>query len=88
MSSTMDFDDATSRMVDQIYASPDVAATRQAVYRAIAPRAGEHFLDLGSGPGYLAVDLARSAGPAGSCTGVDLSATMIRLAGEKATGID
>lgn len=88
MSSTMDFDDATARMIDQVYASPDVAATRQAVYRSIAPREGEHFLDLGSGPGYLAIDFARSAGPTGSCTGVDLSAAMIQLAGEKAAGID
>ena len=36
-------------------------------------RAGDHIVDLGCGPGYLAIELARTVGPDGSVLAVDSS---------------
>lgn len=45
-----------------------------------APRPGERFLDLGTGPGEPALTLARTVGEGGHVTGVDLSESMISIA--------
>jgi SAM-dependent methyltransferase len=38
---------------------------------------GQHLLDVGCGPGYATLDLARLVGPGGHVTGVDVSASFI-----------
>jgi SAM-dependent methyltransferase len=38
---------------------------------------GQHILDLGCGPGYTTLDLARLVGPTGRVTGVDVSARFV-----------
>ncbi len=74
------FDDAGSRKIEALYLTPDVAAQRERVLTALQLQAGECVLDLGSGPGLLAVDLLRQIGPQGRLEGIDLSATMLALA--------
>jgi ubiquinone/menaquinone biosynthesis C-methylase UbiE len=80
MSTTLNFDAKAAAHIDEIYATPDVAATRIATYRAANPKLGERVLDLGCGPGYLLRDLAASVGPTGDATGVDLSDAMLTIA--------
>ena len=80
MATTLNFDAAATAQVEAIYATPDVAATRIAVMRAGNPRAGEHILDVGCGPGFLLRDLALATGPTGQAIGVDISEPMLALA--------
>ncbi|MEW6301456.1 MAG: methyltransferase domain-containing protein [Thermodesulfobacteriota bacterium] len=53
----------------------------------IAPldlRPGLSVLDVGSGPGYMALELGRRVGAGGSVTGVDINATFVSKATERA----
>ncbi len=52
-------------IVDRAYGTPDVARSRQAMVAALAIRPGEAIIEIGSGPGYMTVDMAAAAGPAG-----------------------
>jgi len=58
---------------------------RTALVEAVAPRPGERFLDLGTGPGEPALTLAGRIGSKGAVVGVDLSEKMISLAEQAAT---
>ncbi len=49
------------------------------------PAPGDALLDIGCGPGILAVRAAEQVGPGGSVTGVDVSEGMLAVAREKAT---
>ena len=77
---SLQFDQETSRQLLVGYSSPDVAATRIEVLKGLALRAGEHVLDIGSGPGLLLAEMARSVGENGRACGVDASANMNALA--------
>ena len=46
MSTTLKFDADLARQVEAVYATPDVNATRIAVFRAAAPRTGQNALDI------------------------------------------
>ena len=87
MSTTLDFDVKAAADVDAIYSTPDVAATRVAVFRAVNPKRGENALDIGCGPGYLLRDLALAVGAAGRAVGVDISEPMLAMARERCDGI-
>ena len=77
------FDDAASRRIDAIYSTPDVVAQRQWTRSALALRPGEAVLDIGSGPGFLAAEMASEVGPSGRISGIDISETMIAIARER-----
>jgi arsenite methyltransferase len=62
MSGGLQFDSETGRKVESLYLSPDVVAQRGRVLKALEPREGERVLDIGSGPGLLAYDMAASVG--------------------------
>jgi ubiquinone/menaquinone biosynthesis C-methylase UbiE len=74
------FDATASRRLLASYRTPDIVAQRQAVLAALAPRPGERILDVGSGPGLLAAELAAAVGPNGSVAGIDPSEDMLALA--------
>jgi arsenite methyltransferase len=80
----MRFDEQTSRRVEAMYMSPDVVARRQAVMEALAPRSGERIIDIGSGPGLMAAELADAVGEHGKVCGVDSSQDMITLSSARA----
>jgi arsenite methyltransferase len=77
---TLRFDADDARRVEALYLTPDVVEQRREVLRLLAPAAGERVLDIGSGPGLLAGELAAAVGPAGRVCGVDVSADMLALA--------
>lgn len=87
MSTTLNFDADLAARTEAIYATPDVAATRIAVFRTLGMRAGEHALDVGCGPGYVTRELALAVGSGGTVTGVDLSEPMLGLAGQRCAGL-
>jgi arsenite methyltransferase len=82
----MRFDERASRRVLASYRTPDIVGQRRRVRAAIGAGPGERILDIGSGPGLLAGELARAVGPTGAIVGIDLSADMLALAAELGGG--
>jgi SAM-dependent methyltransferase len=76
----LEFDEDASRRLVETYRSPDVVAQRRATLELLDPQPGERVIDIGSGPGMLAADIAEAVGPRGSVVGVDVSETMNEIA--------
>ena len=79
MSSGLQFDEATSRKIEALYLTPDVVAQRCQVLKALELKQGERVLDIGSGPGLLAYDIAASVGREGRVCGIDISEDMLTM---------
>jgi arsenite methyltransferase len=77
------FDDKVSRKLEALYLTPDVVAQRRQVLLSLAVAEGEHVLDIGSGPGLLAHDMAAAVGPKGRVCGIDASRTMVAMASKR-----
>jgi len=78
---TIRFDAAMSRRVESAYTTPDVVEQRRVAVGALSLQPGERVLDIGSGPGFLACEMASAVGPSGSVTGIDPSEAMLSVAG-------
>jgi ubiquinone/menaquinone biosynthesis C-methylase UbiE len=79
MSSGLQFDETISRKVEALYLTPDVVAQRCQVLKALELKQGERVLDIGSGPGLLAYDIAASVGREGRVCGIDISEDMLTM---------
>lgn len=84
--SQLNFDAAAAKALEAIYLTPDVVAQRARVIDLLAPTHGEKILDVGAGPGLLALDLARLVGESGQVVGLDLSPAMAAAATERLAG--
>ncbi|MFI5898206.1 methyltransferase domain-containing protein [Actinoplanes sp. NPDC051513] len=80
MTAMLEFDVEAARQVEAVYLTADVVQQRREVVRLLALAAGEAVLDIGSGPGLLATDLARAVGSTGRVCGIDVSDSMLALA--------
>ena len=87
MTSAMHFDQEAAQRVEATYTTPDVSATRVAVFRALEPRPGEQIVDLGCGPGFMARELALAVGARGRVYALDLSEPMLELARQRCAGL-
>jgi SAM-dependent methyltransferase len=76
----IEFDAENSRRVEAVYMTPDVVAQRRATLDALGLASGERVIDIGSGPGLLAREMAEAVGATGLVRGVDPSRSMIALA--------
>lgn len=81
--SGMEFDEEMSRKIEALYVTPEVVAQRRQVLEALTLAPGEHVLDIGSGPGLLAFDMATAVGREGRVCGVDVSEAMVAMAGKR-----
>ena len=72
-------DDATQRLLT-VYVTPDIVAQRTEFILAFDPQPGERVLDVGSGPGFLATEIAEVVGKSGSVCGVDISEPLLEVA--------
>ena len=76
----LEFDEQTAQRLVKVYTTPDVVEQRRATREILALRAGERVLDVGSGPGMLAAEMAAEVAPDGRVVGVDPSESMLALA--------
>lgn len=74
------YDREWSQRILNIYQTPDVVTQRQRVLAQLKPQKGDVVLDIGSGPGLMAKDIAQIVGTEGSVKGVDVSDAMNTLA--------
>lgn len=80
MTSVLQFDETASRRVEATYTTPDVVQQRSVVRSALDLQPGERVLDIGSGPGLLACEMAADVAPGGSVHGIDPSDSMLAIA--------
>jgi arsenite methyltransferase len=76
----LQFDETTAKHVEAAYTTPDVIDQRRVTRVALALQPGEHVLDIGSGPGFLAAEMAAEVGPDGRVVGLDPSESMLAMA--------
>jgi arsenite methyltransferase len=79
----MDFDERVSRQVEAVYTTPDVVEQRRLTLEVLDPKPGERVLDIGSGPGFFACEIAAIVGEEGSVHGVDPSESMLAIAAHR-----
>jgi ubiquinone/menaquinone biosynthesis C-methylase UbiE len=82
--SNLQFDPEVSRRIESVYTTPDVIEQRRVVRTALALRQGDRVLDVGVGPGLLAAEMAAEVGSAGRVCGIDISDSMLAIAGTRA----
>jgi ubiquinone/menaquinone biosynthesis C-methylase UbiE len=82
--SGLGYDREASARLERTYTTADVQAQRDTVRRALRAQPGEAILDLGSGPGILATELAAEVGPDGKITALDVSTDMNAIASRRA----
>jgi arsenite methyltransferase len=80
MASGIDFDAETAQRIERVYETRDAARRRQAVLAALALVSGERVIDIGTGPGFVALEMCAVVGPEGCILGVDTSEPMLTRA--------
>ena len=80
MASSLEYNEEESKRTEQAYLSPEIVLQRQRSLELIAPVRGECIVDVGCGPGLLALELSAAVGDEGRVTGIDASSAMIGLA--------
>jgi arsenite methyltransferase len=88
MEAMLDFDAENARRLVAVYTTPDVVGQRRAIRAALALQPGEHVLDIGSGPGFLAGEMAEEVGADGRVHGIDPSDSMLAIARRRETPVE
>ncbi|MEZ5317283.1 MAG: methyltransferase domain-containing protein [Vicinamibacterales bacterium] len=83
----MAFDADAARRFEAIYQTPDAARRRLLVRDALALQPGERVIDVGTGPGFLARDMAGPVGQDGGVLGVDTSDAMLARARDRCADV-
>ena len=74
------FDEGTAKKLEALYQSQDAKNRRRAVLDALQLQPGERVLDIGTGLGHLALEMAGDTGPQGAIVGIDLNEPMLAFA--------
>ncbi|MEX0305254.1 MAG: methyltransferase domain-containing protein [Leisingera sp.] len=82
----LNFDEETTRLLEDAYQGADVSQRRRATFDALAPEPGEHILDIGCGNGLLTLELSRAVGADGHVAGLDASPQMLAAAHQRING--
>jgi len=85
MSETL-FDEVGARKLEAIYLTADVVAQRERALTAMMLESGERVVDLGCGPGLLALEILNRIGDTGALEGIDQSGSMVGLAERRCAG--
>jgi arsenite methyltransferase len=84
----LEFDEATAKQVEATYQTPDVIEQRRATRAILALQPGEHVLDIGSGPGFLAAEMAAEVGAGGRVVGLDPSESMLAMGARRGAPVE
>jgi SAM-dependent methyltransferase len=76
----MEFNASLAARLTAVYATPDVVEQRKQTLVALGLRSGEHVIDIGGAPGYLALDMAPHVGGDGRVVVVDVNKSMVEAA--------
>jgi len=76
----LQFDEMESRRVEATYTTADVVDQRRTMLAVLDLPTGARVLDIGSGPGFLAVEMAAAVGSGGAVHGIDPSENMLAIA--------
>ena len=77
MAGNLEFDEDVARQIEMAYSTPDIVGQRASVLSMLMLRPGEHVLDIGVGPGFLAAEMAAEVGAGGRVCGIDVSDEML-----------
>jgi arsenite methyltransferase len=80
MSAEHIFDEAVAQRLEAVYRTPEMVEQRRFTIQALSPHPGDRILDIGTGPGLLALELAEHLAPDGHVTGIDVSPDMLAVA--------
>ena len=83
MTSKREYNEEESKYTEQAYLSDQIERQRERTIEVIDPQPGETIVDIGCGSGLLARELAAAVGYAGRIVGVDSTASMLELAGNR-----
>jgi ubiquinone/menaquinone biosynthesis C-methylase UbiE len=83
MGTVFEFDSALAKGMEMLYRTEDAARRRQVVLELLRPGPGERVLDIGTGPGFLAAEMAPALGATGHVLGIDTSDPMLQLARQR-----
>ena len=78
------FDDEAASLLERAYATTDMVLQREASRKSLRASSGESILDLGSGPGFLACEIAEEVGETGRVFAVDISSDMNSISARRA----
>jgi len=84
----LQFDEKQAKQVETTYMTPDIVEQRRATRALLALQPGETVLDIGSGPGFLADEMAAEVGTEGAVHGLDPSEAMLAIARRRETGVE
>jgi predicted methyltransferase len=88
MTAALQFDEATWRRAEATYNTPEQVGQRRIVRAALGLKPGQDVLDIGSGPGFLACEMAEEVGPGGTVRGGVVAAFVSGRAGVSAADAD
>ncbi|MEO7194181.1 MAG: methyltransferase domain-containing protein [Pseudonocardiaceae bacterium] len=88
MNDFLRFDGAHATQAEAQYHSPEMVRQRAHLRDLLALAPGERVLDIGCGPGILAKEMAADVGSTGEIFGIDISESMLALAGQRCSAED
>nr|VFJ65526.1 MAG: Methyltransferase domain-containing protein [Candidatus Kentron sp. DK] len=83
MNTVLTFDHELTKRVEALYRTRDAIERRGAVMASLGLKTGEQVLDIGTGFGFMAAEMADYVGPNGQIHGIDLSESMLGMARER-----
>ena len=87
MASSLEYNEEESKRTEKAYLSPEIVRQRERILEILMPVRGERIVDVGSGPGMLALELANQVGDDGRIIGIDSSSAMMELAEKRCSGL-
>ena len=75
-----------TKSLEALYQTRDAERRREAVLDAMQFQPGERVLDIGTGPGFLAAEMAEAVGPGGEIRCIDMSEPMLDMAKNRCAG--
>ena len=78
------FGDEAASLLERAYATADMIFQREVSRKSLRASVGESILDLGSGPGFLACEIAEEVGETGRVFAVDISSDMNSISATRA----